>query len=67
MTTGQAILLDHLGALLCVAAWFASVVPVTLRRFRLGLGLLVAAVLMATRFWRSSARMPLQAPLSAPA
>lgn len=30
-------------------------------------GLLVAAVLMATRFWRSSARVPLQAPLSAPA
>ena len=29
-------------------------------------GLLVAAVLMATRFWRSSARVPLQAPLSAP-
>ena len=45
MTTGQAILLDHLVALLCVAAWFATGVAVALRRFRLGLGLLVAAVL----------------------
>jgi FtsP/CotA-like multicopper oxidase with cupredoxin domain len=46
MTTGQAILLDHLVALLCVAAWFATGVAVALRRFRLGLGLLVAAVLV---------------------
>ena len=45
MTTGQAILLDHLVALLCVAAWFATGVAVALRRFQLGLGLLVAAVL----------------------
>ncbi|HEX6325311.1 MAG TPA: hypothetical protein VFZ72_01970, partial [Jiangellaceae bacterium] len=46
MTTGQAILLDHIVALLCVAAWFAAGVAVALRRFRLGLGLLVAAVLV---------------------
>lgn len=46
MTTGQAILLDHLVALLCVAAWFATGVTVALHRVRLGLGLLVAAVLV---------------------
>jgi FtsP/CotA-like multicopper oxidase with cupredoxin domain len=46
MTTGQVILLDHLVALLSVAAWFATGVTVALRRFRLGLGLLVAAVLV---------------------
>lgn len=46
MTTGQAILLDHLAALLTVAAWLAAGVAVALRRVRLGLGLLVAAVLV---------------------
>jgi FtsP/CotA-like multicopper oxidase with cupredoxin domain len=46
MTTGQAILLDHLFALLAVAAWFSAGVTVALRRLRLGLGLLVAAVLV---------------------
>jgi FtsP/CotA-like multicopper oxidase with cupredoxin domain len=46
MTTGQAILLDHLVALLCVAAWFATGVTVALRRARLGPGLLVAATLL---------------------
>ncbi len=46
MTTGQAIHLDHLVALLCVAAWFATGVTVALRRVWLGLGLLVAAVLV---------------------
>jgi FtsP/CotA-like multicopper oxidase with cupredoxin domain len=46
MTTGQAILLDHLAALLCVAAWFAAGVTVASHRSRLGLGLLVAAVVL---------------------
>ena len=46
MTTGQAILLDHLVSLLTVAAWFAAGVTVALRRVRLGLGLLVAAALV---------------------
>jgi len=46
MTTDQALLLDHLVALLSVVAWFAAGVAVTLRRARLGLGLLVAAVLV---------------------
>jgi FtsP/CotA-like multicopper oxidase with cupredoxin domain len=46
VTTGQVILLDHLVALLCVAAWFAAGVTVALRRVRLGLGLLVVAVLV---------------------
>lgn len=46
MTTGQAILLDHIFALLAVAAWFATGVTVALRRVRVGLGLLVAAVLV---------------------
>jgi FtsP/CotA-like multicopper oxidase with cupredoxin domain len=46
MTTGQAILLDHLVALLSVVAWFATGVTVALRRVWLGLGLLVAAVLV---------------------
>jgi FtsP/CotA-like multicopper oxidase with cupredoxin domain len=46
MTTVQVILLDHLVALLCVAAWFATGVSVALHRARLGLGLLVAAVLV---------------------
>ena len=46
MTTGQAILLDHLVALLCIAAWFATSVAMALRRVGLGFGLLVAAVLV---------------------
>ena len=46
MTTGQAILLDHIFALLAVAAWFATGVTVALRRVRVGLGLLVVAVLV---------------------
>jgi hypothetical protein len=46
MTTGQAILLDHAFALLTVAAWFATAVTVALRRIRVGLGILVVAVLV---------------------
>ena len=46
MTTGQAILLDHLVALLCVAAWFATGAAVALRRVRLGLGFLVTAMVV---------------------
>ncbi|HEU4948753.1 MAG TPA: multicopper oxidase family protein [Kribbella sp.] len=46
MTTGQAILLDHLVAVLCVAAWFATGAVVALRRVRLGLGFLVTAVVV---------------------
>jgi hypothetical protein len=46
MTTGQAILLDHDCAVLAVAAWFATAVTVTLRHVRVGLGLLVGAVLL---------------------
>jgi hypothetical protein len=46
MTTGQAILLDHLVALLSVAAWFSAGVTAALGRARIGLALLVAAVLV---------------------
>ncbi|GAA4444235.1 multicopper oxidase family protein [Phytohabitans houttuyneae] len=44
MTTVQLILLDHVVALLGVAAWFATGVTAALRRHRLAFGLLVAAV-----------------------
>jgi FtsP/CotA-like multicopper oxidase with cupredoxin domain len=43
--TAQWILLDHLAAVLSVAAWFAASVTVALRRVRLGLGLLAVAAL----------------------
>jgi FtsP/CotA-like multicopper oxidase with cupredoxin domain len=46
MTAGQWILLDHVVALLSVAAWFAAGVAVAVRRPRLALHLLVAAVLV---------------------
>ncbi|MGV9841479.1 multicopper oxidase domain-containing protein [Streptomyces fungicidicus] len=46
MTTGRLILLDHGVALLDVALWFGTGVAVVLRRYRLGFGLLVAAVLV---------------------
>ena len=47
MTTGQWIIMDHVVALLSVAAWFATGVTVALRRAHLALGLLVAAVLVS--------------------
>ncbi|HEV8568266.1 MAG TPA: multicopper oxidase domain-containing protein [Actinoplanes sp.] len=47
MTTGQWIILDHVVALLSVAAWFATGGTVALRRANLALGLLVAAVLVS--------------------
>jgi FtsP/CotA-like multicopper oxidase with cupredoxin domain len=46
MTSGQWIILDHLVALLSVAAWFATGVAVAIRRARLALALLVVAVLV---------------------
>ena len=46
MTAGQWILLDHVVALLSVAAWSAAGVTVAVRRARLALGLLVVAVLV---------------------
>jgi hypothetical protein len=46
VTTGQEIFLDHLVALLCIAAWLATGAAMALRRVRLGLGLLVTAVLV---------------------
>ncbi|KES08636.1 multicopper oxidase [Streptomyces toyocaensis] len=46
MTTAQLILLDHGVALAGVASWFGAGVAAALRRHRLGLGLLVGAVLV---------------------
>ncbi|MEV4140923.1 multicopper oxidase family protein [Dactylosporangium sp. NPDC049742] len=46
MTTGLWIILDHVVALLCTTAWFGSGVALTLRRTRLALACLVAAVLV---------------------
>jgi FtsP/CotA-like multicopper oxidase with cupredoxin domain len=46
MTTGQLILVDHLVALLSVAAWFGTGVAAAARRARLALGLLATAVLV---------------------
>ena len=46
MTTGQLIIVDDAVALLSVAAWFATGVAAAVRRARLALGLLVAAVLV---------------------
>jgi hypothetical protein len=44
MTTGQLIILDHVVALLSVAAWSATGVAAAVRRAPLALGLLAAAV-----------------------
>ncbi|MEU5529712.1 multicopper oxidase family protein [Micromonospora chersina] len=46
MTTGLWIILDHLVALLSIAAWFAAGVALALRRTRLATAVLVAAVLV---------------------
>jgi FtsP/CotA-like multicopper oxidase with cupredoxin domain len=46
MTTGLWIILDHVVALLSIAAWFAAGVTLALRRTRLALAVLVAAVLV---------------------
>ena len=46
MTTGQLIIVDHVVALLSVAAWSAAGVTAAARRARLALGLLAAAVLV---------------------
>ena len=46
MTTGQLIIVDHAVALLSVAAWFATGAAAAVRRARLALGLLAAAVLV---------------------
>ncbi|MFG3691702.1 multicopper oxidase family protein [Micromonospora sp. NPDC047740] len=46
MTTGLWIILDHVVALLSIAAWFAAGVTLALRRTRLALTGLVAAVLV---------------------
>jgi FtsP/CotA-like multicopper oxidase with cupredoxin domain len=46
MTTGQLIILDHVVALLSVAAWSAAGVTAATRRTRPALGLLAAAVLV---------------------
>jgi FtsP/CotA-like multicopper oxidase with cupredoxin domain len=46
MTTGQLIIVDHVVALLSVAAWSATGVAAATRRTRLALGLLAAAVLV---------------------
>ncbi|MFC0508885.1 multicopper oxidase family protein [Micromonospora costi] len=46
MTTGLWIILDHVVALLSIAAWFAAGVALVLRRTRLALAALVAAVLV---------------------
>jgi FtsP/CotA-like multicopper oxidase with cupredoxin domain len=46
MTTGQLIILDHVVALLSVAAWSAAGATAAARRNRLALGLLAAAVLV---------------------
>lgn len=47
MTTGQWLIVDHVVALLSVAAWFGAGVTVAFRRARLALGLLAAAVLVS--------------------
>ena len=46
MTTGQLIIVDHVVALLSVAAWSAAGATAAARRARLALGLLAAAVLV---------------------
>jgi FtsP/CotA-like multicopper oxidase with cupredoxin domain len=46
MTTGQLIIVDHVVALLSVAAWSATGATAATRRARLALGLLAAAVLV---------------------
>ncbi len=46
MTTGLWIILDHVVALLSIATWFAAGVTLALRRTRLALAVLVAAVLV---------------------
>ena len=46
MTTIQAILLDHVVALLTVATWFAAGVTAALRRVHLSVGFLAAALVM---------------------
>ncbi|RQW96136.1 multicopper oxidase family protein [Micromonospora globispora] len=46
MTTGLWIILDHVVALLTIAAWFAAGVTLALRRTRPALAVLVAAVLV---------------------
>jgi len=46
MTTGQLIIVDHVVALLSVAAWSATGAAAATRRARLALGLLAAAVLV---------------------
>ncbi len=46
MTTGLWIILDHVVALLSIATWFAAGVTLALRRPRLALAVLVAAVLV---------------------
>ncbi|MFU8872741.1 multicopper oxidase family protein [Micromonospora sp. SL4-19] len=46
MTTGQLIIVDHVVALLSVAAWFTTGATAAARRARLALGLLAAAVLV---------------------
>jgi hypothetical protein len=46
MTTGQLIVVDHVVALLSVAAWSATGATAAARRARLALGLLAAAVLV---------------------
>ena len=46
MTTIEAILLDHVVALLTVAAWFAAGVTAALRRVHLSVGFLAAALVM---------------------
>ncbi|MGI5522468.1 multicopper oxidase family protein [Micromonospora sp. CA-259024] len=46
MTTGLWIILDHVVALLSIALWFAAGVTLVLRRTRLALAVLVAAVLV---------------------
>jgi FtsP/CotA-like multicopper oxidase with cupredoxin domain len=46
MTAGQLIIVDHVVAVLTVAAWSATGATAAVRRFRLALGLLAAAVLV---------------------
>jgi hypothetical protein len=46
MTTGQWIILDHVGALASITAWFAAGVTLALRRARLARAALVTAVLV---------------------
>jgi FtsP/CotA-like multicopper oxidase with cupredoxin domain len=47
MTTAQLVLLDHVVALLSIAAWFATGVLVAVRRTRIALALLGTAVLVS--------------------